>query len=158
MSGLNDFGGREVFSERAAASRRILNRLLYGLEGFAGAFLHAPVQFLVLAGDEFQVIVSQVSPFFAQLALDHVPITFDFEAVHGPIYHIGGFTAIGRNPTTLELASAIFTGNRDRSTPGSRAMRKKLPRHCEQLGFGQMMLVHRHGAGDPAGQIRMMNF
>jgi hypothetical protein len=55
---------------------------LHRLESFASALLHPAIKLIVLTRDEFEIVVRQVSPFFPQLAFDHVPVAFDFKGVH----------------------------------------------------------------------------
>ena len=50
--------------------------------GLAGAFLDAANQFVFLAFDELQVVISELCKFLFQFALGNVPVSFGGESGH----------------------------------------------------------------------------
>ena len=53
-----------------------------GFTAFACAFLNASNKLIQLAFDELEVIISELGPLLFEVALDDVPVAFDFECCH----------------------------------------------------------------------------
>ena len=56
----------------------------YGFTTFASAFLDTTDQFFLLAFDELEIVIRERGPFLFEVALDDVPVAFDFECCHRP--------------------------------------------------------------------------
>jgi hypothetical protein len=50
---------------------------------FAGAFLNPTDQFIMLAVNILEIVIRERGPLLFQFALGDIPVTFDFEFVHG---------------------------------------------------------------------------
>lgn len=77
------------------------------LAGFAGSFLDATEEFVLLAFDQLEVIVSEFCPLLFEVPFDDVPVAFEFEFIHRA--HHRSFRqsrAMGRNPTAWHADSS----------------------------------------------------
>ena len=55
----------------------ILQSLLYGFTGFAGAFLDSSDHFVFFALGELEVVVGELRPFLDHFSFDDVPVAFE---------------------------------------------------------------------------------
>ena len=70
----------------------LLDGGLHGFTALTGALLNAPQKFVLLALYVHQVVVGELSPLLLEIALEDVPVAFDFQCCHRPeaILHCGG--------------------------------------------------------------------
>ena len=64
----------------------VINGLLYGIKGRAGALLNPAIQFIMLALDKLEIIIRQAGPFLLQLAFSDVPVAFNFKCIHNRLF------------------------------------------------------------------------
>ena len=139
----------------AAVIARFFECFFDGLAGLTCALLNASEELLILAFDKLKVVVRERRPLLLQLALDDVPVAFDFQFSHGRMC-FGLAAVVTVEPKITARGSALPWGETlPLIHPPEREIEHRSEAHPKQVGHKKGAGVFPHTSeGDQRGRNR----